>query len=117
MHNASACVFGLLSGCVCIQGCVCARLHRHRALWRELEKRGGKKKKRKKKREAIICYAGLTLKQGISGLSFSFRPIFKKKGALYLGCCGSCCGYGPVCVKLWIFFSCCRGGESGSLLK
>lgn len=25
------------------------------------------KKKQKKKREAIICYAGLTLKQGISG--------------------------------------------------
>ena len=39
----------------------------------------------KKKSEAIICYAGLALKQGISRVSFSFRPIFKKKRASYMG--------------------------------
>lgn len=64
MHNASvlACVLEeMCCVCVCVRGCAC--VNRCRALWRVARW----KKKIKKKREAIICYAGLTLKQGISG--------------------------------------------------
>lgn len=50
-------------------------------------------KEKKKKSEAIIFYAGLALKQGISRISFCFRPIFKKKRALYLG----------LCIRSWIW--------------
>lgn len=60
-----------------------------------------------KGKKAIISWAGLTLKQGISAVSCSFRSIFKKeRRALYLGGCAR------NSVDFWS-----RGGESGNLLR